>query len=58
MGLGEDHAVFASLKLQFTNHVRALAAPDSGALENQKASETKVAARAKIGSRKLLGVHY
>jgi hypothetical protein len=52
------HVFFGFLKLHLTNRVRALAAPDAGALEDQKASETKDAARAKTGSRRLLGVHY
>jgi hypothetical protein len=38
------------LKLQFTNRVRALAAPDTGALEDQSKYATNAAARAKTGS--------
>jgi hypothetical protein len=45
------------LKLQFTNSVPALAAPDTGALEDQTTPGTKVAALAKTGSSKLFGAH-
>jgi hypothetical protein len=50
LAFAKAYTVFASLKLQFTNRVRALAAPDTGAPADHPEFATNAAARAKAGS--------